>query len=92
MRKLCDRRHGRRRPARLVGSTFGDPERAGVTWQYTLHDGQFATERDEGDRIERFVIDYAFGSGHHATTFVSLTNRDPDQPDNPRAPADGVHS
>ncbi len=26
------------------------------------------------------MIDYAFGSGHHATTFVSLTSRRSDQP------------
>lgn len=35
-------------------------------------------ERRDEDRVERFVIDYAFGSGHHAMTFVSVV--DPDAP------------
>ena len=26
------------------------------------------------------MIDYAFGSGHHATTFVSMLDRTPDRP------------
>ena len=65
---------------RLNGSTFTDPERPGVSWSYTLHDGQFWTERREGEDVERLLIDYAFGSGHHATTFVTLTDRTPDHP------------
>jgi hypothetical protein len=59
---------------RLSGATFPDPERPGARWSYSLRDGQFWTERREGDVVERFLIDYAFGSGHHATTFVTLTN------------------
>ena len=65
---------------RLAGGTFPDPERPGVSWTYTLRDGQFKTERHEGGVVERFVIDYAFGSGRHATTFVTLTDRTPDHP------------
>ena len=65
---------------RLNGAKFADPERPGVTWSYALRDGKLSTERREADEIERFVIDYAFGSGHHATTLVSLTGRDPTRP------------
>ena len=60
---------------RLDGATFPDPERPGTTWTYTLRDGQLTTERREAEEVERLVIEYAFGSGHHATTFVSLTDR-----------------
>ena len=65
---------------RLDGATFADPERPSASWSYSLRDGQFWTERREGAEVERFLIDYAFGSGHHATTFVTLTNRTPDHP------------
>jgi hypothetical protein len=64
----------------LAGSTFVDPERRDVTWSYALRDDQFWTERHEGANIERYLIDYAFGSGHHATTFVTLTDRTPHRP------------
>jgi hypothetical protein len=64
----------------LNGKTFVDPERAGVNWSYSLRDGQFWTERHEETEVERYLIDYAFGSGHHATTFVTLTDRTPDRP------------
>ncbi len=66
--------------ARLNGRVFADPERQGASWSYSLHDGQFWTERDEAGQVERFVVDYAFGSGRHATTFVTLTNRTSDTP------------
>ena len=64
------------------GKTAGDPERPGVVWTYRLRDGEFATERTEPgiESAERFVIEYAFGSGRHATTFVSLLDRDPIHP------------
>jgi cytochrome c554/c'-like protein len=67
---------------RWDGRSAVDPERPGVAWTYRLHDGRFSTERAEPGRstVERFVIDYAFGSGRHATTFVSLLDRDPDHP------------
>lgn len=66
--------------AKLNGVTVDDPEQPGVTWSYVFRDGRLTTERREAGEIERFVVDYAFGSGHHATTFVSLTDRDPDHP------------
>ena len=64
------------------GRTAEDPERPGVVWTFRLRDGQFSTERTEPapGTAERFVIDYVFGSGRHATTFVSLRDRNPDQP------------
>ena len=65
---------------RLDGATFTDPERPAATWRYTLHDAQLSIERREAGEVERFLIDYAFGSGHHATTFVTLTDRTPDRP------------
>ena len=34
----------------------------------------------EGGEVEKFLLDYAFGSGSHASTFVSMTDRDPHQP------------
>ncbi|GAC1468703.1 MAG: multiheme c-type cytochrome [Isosphaeraceae bacterium] len=65
---------------RLSGATFADPERPGASWSYSLKDGQFQTELREEGEVERFVIDYAFGSGRHATTFVTLTDRAPEHP------------
>lgn len=65
---------------RLNGSTFADPERPGVTWAYALRDGHFSAERRENEKVESFVLEYAFGSGQHATTFVSLTDRTPERP------------
>ncbi len=65
---------------RLSGATFADPEAPGVSWTYGLSDGRFWVERCEAERVEQFPIDYAFGSGRHATTFVTLTERTPDRP------------
>jgi hypothetical protein len=65
---------------RLSGATFKDPERAGTNWTYRLQDGEFSIERRAAAEVERFPIDYALGSGHHAVTFVTLTNRTPDRP------------
>ncbi len=46
-------------------------------WTYAKQKGEFIVERRAADKIEQFVIDYAFGSGHHATTFVSVLDLDP---------------
>ncbi len=64
----------------LDGLATEDPERPGVIWKYTLHDGRLSTERTENGAVDRFVIEYAFGSGRHATTFVSMLDRDPRRP------------
>jgi hypothetical protein len=65
---------------RLSGETFADPEHQGVYYRYSLQNGEFTTERREGGRVERWLIDYAFGSGHHATTFVTMIDRNPERP------------
>ncbi len=57
-----------------------DPERPGVTWSYELSEGRLTARRTEEGTLDRFLLEYAFGSGHHATTFVSLTERDPHRP------------
>jgi hypothetical protein len=65
---------------RLSGATFADPETPGASWTYNLAAGRFSIERREAGKAEPFQIDYAFGSGRHATTFVTLTDRTPDRP------------
>jgi hypothetical protein len=62
---------------RLSGLRVADPERPGVTWRYTLAGGELRASRAEGDETKQSVLDYAFGSGRHAVTFVSLSGRDP---------------
>ena len=57
-----------------------DPEQPGVTWHFALLEGRFTTERRKDAEVDRFVIEYAFGSGRHAVTFVTLTGRDPAHP------------
>lgn len=66
---------------RLDGRTVNDPERPGVTWSYALRGGTLEASRAEAGRgeLERFVLEYALGSGHHAVTFVTVTD--------PRTPA-----
>jgi len=63
---------------RLNGQRVPDPEQPGVSWSYALRGGQFLVQRSSGNQTKQLVIDYAFGSGHHATTFFSLTDPDPD--------------
>jgi len=65
---------------RLDGVTVTDPERPDVTWTYRRQGETLTTERREAGDVERFVLEYAFGSGRHATTFVTLTSRDPLDP------------
>ena len=65
---------------KLDGLTFPDPEQPGVTWRYAAGDGTLSVERQENGEVSRRLIEYAFGSGHHATTFVTLTDRDPEHP------------
>jgi Cytochrome c554 and c-prime len=65
---------------RLDGVTVADPERTGVTWTYRRRGDALTAERREAGAVERFVLEYAFGSGHHAITFVTVTARDPQNP------------
>jgi Cytochrome c554 and c-prime len=64
----------------LDGREVADPERAGVSWRFNFGEGRLSTERLEAGQSERFSIEYAFGSGRHALTFVSLLDRDPANP------------
>ena len=57
---------------RLDGTTVPDPEDAEVLWNYQVRDGQLHVARTAAGRTEKWLVDYAFGSGHHATTFVSV--------------------
>jgi hypothetical protein len=63
----------------LNGKTVRDEE-FDATWEFALKDGAFATTRTEQGKLTRLVLEYAFGSGEHATTFVSLTDRTPSRP------------
>jgi len=58
---------------RLDGRRVADPERPEVAWSYRLDGDRLVAERDEAGRIERAILEYALGSGRHATTFVTLT-------------------
>ena len=58
----------------LAGRTVADPESPAVSWSYDRRDGDFLVERKEAGAVERFVLDYALGSGHHATTFLTLVD------------------
>ena len=62
---------------RLDGVTVPDPEQPGVTWTYRRQGDALTTERHEADAVVRSALEYAFGSGRHATTFVTLTSNDP---------------
>jgi hypothetical protein len=64
----------------LVGKRFDDPERPEVAWDFAFEDGKLFARRTEEGRVDRLPVEYAFGSGHHATTFVSLVDRDPAHP------------
>jgi len=63
----------------LDGKTVRDEE-FDASWSYALRDGALAATRTEEGGLTEFLIDYAFGSGQHATTFVSLTDRTPARP------------
>jgi len=58
----------------LAGRTVADPESPTVSWSYDRRDGDLVAERHEAGTVEQFFLDYAFGSGHHATTFLTLVN------------------
>jgi hypothetical protein len=64
---------GRRALARqLDGKTVTDPENPEVVWSYQFRDGDLRIERTAAGQSQKWVVDYAFGSGHHATTFVNV--------------------
>jgi predicted CXXCH cytochrome family protein len=57
---------------RLDGTTAADTEKPGVFWSYRYRDGQLHIARRAPNKVEECIAEYAFGSGHHATTFVSV--------------------
>jgi hypothetical protein len=57
---------------RLDGTRIADPELPEVLWSYRYRDGQLHLARQDRGRTEECILEYAFGSGHHATTFVSV--------------------
>ncbi len=64
---------GRRALARqLDGTRFSDPEYPDVLWSYQYRDGQLHILRTDQAKVEDRIAEYAFGSGQHATTFVSV--------------------
>jgi hypothetical protein len=62
----------------LDGKTIADPELSDVSWSYRYHDGQLSIMRKASGKVEECIAEYAFGSGHHATTFVNVI--DPNVP------------
>ncbi len=64
----------------LDGREFKDPELAQVNWRFALSNGQLIATRTATEKVEEYVLEYVFGSGRHASTFVSLLDRDPIHP------------
>lgn len=65
------------------GVTADDPEVPGVSWSFHLRDDRLSVERSgpsSAKAAEKFVVDYALGSGRHATTLVSMVDRNPKHP------------
>ena len=56
----------------LDGKTIADPEHAEVSWSYQYRDGQLHIRREAQGKVEECIAEYAFGSGHHALTFVNV--------------------
>ncbi len=56
----------------LDGMNQTDPEIAGVSWNYRYEEDQLQITRTGAGEIQKWVADYAIGSGHHALTYVSM--------------------
>ncbi|HEY2159383.1 MAG TPA: multiheme c-type cytochrome [Isosphaeraceae bacterium] len=61
----------------LEGKQVADPSEPGADFHYRREDGRIVAERTSPGGVDLNVLDYAFGSGHHATTFVTMTDADP---------------
>jgi hypothetical protein len=57
---------------RVDGKAVDDPEFPSAAWSFRYRDGHLYIARRVGERVEECVAEYAFGSGHHATTFVNI--------------------
>jgi hypothetical protein len=64
----------------LAGKEWRDPEYPEASFRYHFEDGKLSTERTAPGSDLRLPIEFAFGSGTHATTFVTMTDRDPAHP------------
>jgi len=73
LRLAADRRLARE----LDGRTFEDPEWPDATWRFAWDEDRLELIRHENGQVERQPVEFALGSGHHATTFVSLLDDDP---------------
>ncbi len=65
---------------RLDGRQVEDPEQPGLTWRYGLRDGKLAVDRAVAGKVKTLFLEYAFGSGRHARTFLTLLDRNPEHP------------
>ncbi|MGE3822093.1 MAG: multiheme c-type cytochrome [Isosphaeraceae bacterium] len=63
----------------LDGRTFHDNEQD-ADWRFALRGNSLVASRKAQGELSQFIMEYAFGSGRHATTFVSLTDRNPERP------------
>lgn len=64
--------------SQFSGQRISDPEKPGVTWTYELRDGRLSITRFTGEKLDALIpIDYAVGSGKHATTFVTIARGEP---------------
>ena len=60
------------------GQRISDPEKSGITWTYEIQDGRLSITRFTGEKLDSlYPIDYAVGSGKHATTFVTIARGEP---------------
>ncbi len=57
---------------RLDGTTVTDPEMPEVRWSYHYSEGTLHIERQAVSQVQKWVADYAIGSGRHALTYVSM--------------------
>lgn len=58
----------------LDGQSIDDPEQPGVRWAYRRRDDELFIRREERNKVEECIVEYAFGSGHHGVTFVSVVD------------------
>ncbi|MDR3638525.1 MAG: multiheme c-type cytochrome [Isosphaeraceae bacterium] len=61
--------------SRVRGMSVQDPEDPRTSWKFAMQDQRLELERSQGEQVDRRVVEYALGSGHHAITFVSLTGQ-----------------
>src|SRR5579864_7493604 len=55
----------------LNGRRVPDPERPGVTWSFHVGAETAELEQNEGGKSDRRAIEFAFGSGRHALSFLT---------------------